>query len=118
MPNFKWQILSESKEILGYKCQKAQGEFRGRKYIAWFAPSIPISDGPWKFCGLPGLILAVEDMDKYFVFTCIDIKNNQSQPIRFWPTHISRVLAKSYEQSSNACIGNLSSFVSKRSRRE
>ncbi len=84
LPNFKWQILSESKEIQGYKCQKAQGEFRGRKYIAWFAPSIPISDGPWKFCGLPGLILAVEDTDKYFVFTCIDIKNNQSQPIRFW----------------------------------
>jgi porphyromonas gingivalis family protein len=84
LPSFKWQILSESKEILGYKCQKAQGEFRGRKYIAWFAPSIPISDGPWKFCDLPGLILAVEDMDKYFVFTCIDIKNNQSQPIRFW----------------------------------
>ena len=84
LPSFKWQILSESKEILGYKCQKAQGEFRGRKYIAWFAPSIPISDGPWKFCGLPGLILAVEDTDKYFVFTCIDIKNNQSQPIRFW----------------------------------
>lgn len=84
LPNFKWRILSESKEILGYKCQKAQGEFRGRKYIAWFAPCIPISDGPWKFCGLPGLILAVEDTDKYFVFTCIDIKNNQSQPIRFW----------------------------------
>lgn len=84
LPSFKWQILSESKEILGYKCQKALGEFRGRKYIAWFAPSIPISDGPWKFCGLPGLILAVEDTDKYFVFTCIDIKNNQSQPIRFW----------------------------------
>ena len=84
LPAFEWQILSESKDILGYKCQKAQGEFRGRKYIAWFAPSIPISDGPWKFCGLPGLILAVEDTDKYFVFTCIDIKNNQSQPIRFW----------------------------------
>lgn len=84
LPSFKWQILSESKEILGYKCQKAQGEFRGRKYIAWFTSDIPHSDGPWKFCGLPGLILAVEDTDKYFVFTCIDIKNNQSQPIRFW----------------------------------
>lgn len=84
LPAFEWQILSESKDILGYKCQKALGEFRGRKYIAWFAPSILISDGPWKFCGLPGLILAVEDTDKYFVFTCIDIKNNQSQPIRFW----------------------------------
>ena len=84
LPSFKWQILSESKEILGYKCQKAQGEFRGRKYIAWFTSDIPHSDGPWKFCGLPGLILAVQDTDGYFVFTCIGIENKQSKPIRFW----------------------------------
>ena len=70
-------------KILGYTCQKALGEFRGRKYIAWFTSDIPLSDGPWKFCGLPGLILAVQDTEAYFVFTCIGV-DNKSTPIRFW----------------------------------
>ena len=65
------------------QCQKALGEFRGRKYIAWFTSDIPLSDGPWKFCGLPGLILAVQDTEAYFVFTCIGV-DNKSTPIRFW----------------------------------
>jgi len=83
-PNFGWEILPETKDILGYKCQKAKGKFRGREYIAWFSSDIPRSDGPWKFCGLPGLILAVQDTKGDFVFTCTSIENKKSTPIRFW----------------------------------
>ena len=53
--DFKWKIQSnEQKEILGYKCQKAIGEFRGRKYTAWFTDAIAVNSGPYKFKGLPG----------------------------------------------------------------
>ena len=83
-PNFGWEILPETKDILGYKCQKAKGKFRGREYIAWFSSEIPRSDGPWKFSGLPGLILAVQDTRGDFVFTCTAIENKKSTPIRFW----------------------------------
>ena len=83
-PNFGWDILPEMKNILGYKCQKAKGKFRGREYIAWFSSDIPRSDGPWKFCGLPGLILAVQDTKGDFFFTCTAIENKKSTPIRFW----------------------------------
>ena len=83
-PNFGWEILPETMNILGYKCQKAKGKFRGREYIAWFSSEIPRSDGPWKFCGLPGLILAVQDTKGDFVFTCTAIENKKSTPIRFW----------------------------------
>jgi len=83
-PNFGWEILPETKDILGYKCQKAKGKFRGREYIAWFSSEIPRSDGPWKFSGLPGLILAVQDTKGEFVFTCTAIENKKSTPIRFW----------------------------------
>jgi len=83
-PNFWWEILPEMKNILGYKCQKAKGKFRGREYIAWFSSDIPRSDGPWKFCGLPGLILAVQDTKGDFVFTCTSIENKKSTPIRYW----------------------------------
>ena len=52
----EWDISDESKEIIGYQCFKATTDYRGRRWTAWFTPEIPIQDGPWKLCGLPGLI--------------------------------------------------------------
>ena len=61
VPDFGWRVLDEWKEVLGYRVRRAECSFRGRDYVAWFAPELPLSDGPWKFCGLPGLILEVYD---------------------------------------------------------
>lgn len=69
-----WQIENETDTILGYVCQKAKLSFRGRDYIAWFAADIPVNDGPWKFMGLPGLILKVEDSMQLFSFTIIGLQ--------------------------------------------
>lgn len=52
-----WEIGDSTKNILGYECVMATTDYHGRKWTAWFAPEIPIADGPWKFRGLPGLIL-------------------------------------------------------------
>lgn len=84
LPDFQWQIHPEKKEILGYLCQRATGAFRGRRYEAWFATDIPLSEGPWKFGGLPGLILEVADTARLFSFQCIGISSNVNKPIRFW----------------------------------
>lgn len=65
---FNWKIEDEIKEIKGYKVQKATTSFAGRDYIAWFTPEVPISDGPYKFGGLPGLILEIADTDKDWNF--------------------------------------------------
>lgn len=56
-----WNILAENKEIEGLKAQKATAEFGGRRWIAWFTTEIAIQDGPYKFNGLPGLILNIQD---------------------------------------------------------
>lgn len=56
-----WEILGETLDYNGYKIQKAITTFGGRSWTAWFAPEIRISDGPYKFSGLPGLILKLED---------------------------------------------------------
>ncbi|RYF22834.1 MAG: GLPGLI family protein [Flavobacteriales bacterium] len=66
-----WQLEEGTDTIATYICQKATLKFRGRNYIAWFAPDIPINDGPWKFSGLPGLILKIEDTDLLYSFTLI-----------------------------------------------
>lgn len=60
-PYFKWEILKEKKTIKDYTCQKAKTHFRGRTYYVWFTTEIPTQTGPWKFNGLPGLILRVEN---------------------------------------------------------
>lgn len=56
-----WQIQTDTTLILGLRCQKAVCQWRGRDYTAWFTEEIPINDGPYKFFGLPGLIVSVED---------------------------------------------------------
>ncbi|MCW1147023.1 GLPGLI family protein [Flavobacterium lacisediminis] len=62
-PQMKWIILNEQKKISNYNCKKAKTTFRGRTYEVWFTEKIPVSSGPWKFSGLPGLILSVEDVE-------------------------------------------------------
>ena len=63
------EIEQETKEVLGYKVQKASGSFAGREYEAWFSPELPFSDGPYKFAGLPGLILEISDLQDHYHFT-------------------------------------------------
>ncbi|WP_304038501.1 GLPGLI family protein [Mesonia mobilis] len=85
---FKWKLIDDCKTILGYECFKAETPFRGRVYEVWYTPEIPIQNGPYKFHGLPGLILEVKrrDVDKYsFKFHCIakEIKfSNQNEVIK------------------------------------
>lgn len=57
----KWVLHNNTKTIVGYPCKKATTTFRGREYEVWYTTRIPISDGPWKFKGLPGLILSAKD---------------------------------------------------------
>lgn len=68
MPKFKWKMTGNKRKIGEYDCQEATTSFRGRDWSVWFATAIPISDGPWKFYGLPGLIIEAEDSKKEFAF--------------------------------------------------
>lgn len=102
--DFNWTIHFEKKNILGYSCQKATTIFRGRKWTAWFSSEIPISDGPWKFCGLPGLILSVSDDKRHYLYNCVSV-NNKKSLIKIWDWEyentkrekLSAFLKKAYE---------------------
>ena len=56
-----WKILPDKKTISKFEVQKATIDFGGRTWTAWFTQEIPFQDGPYKFHGLPGLILEMED---------------------------------------------------------
>jgi GLPGLI family protein len=74
LPVFDWEILTDTLTVMTYLCQKATCHFRGRDFVAWFTLDIPINNGPWKFGGLPGLILKVSDTEKRCDFECIGIE--------------------------------------------
>ncbi|WP_233741952.1 GLPGLI family protein [Halpernia frigidisoli] len=61
---FQWTILKDVDKVEGYNVQKATTNFAGRHWTAFFTSEIPIQDGPYKFFGLPGLILKIEDDTK------------------------------------------------------
>ncbi|WP_282125580.1 GLPGLI family protein [Marinifilum flexuosum] len=82
-----WEVLDSTKVILGNSCQLAKCTFRGRQWMTWFAPEIPISDGPWKFGGLPGLILEVHDLGKQYHFVITGIEKKE-EPIYFSKTNL------------------------------
>ncbi len=71
----KWTLLNETEEYLGYECKKAITEFRGRKYNVLYTTKIPINNGPWKFGGLPGMILKIsnEHEGELYKMECIGI---------------------------------------------
>ena len=70
----KWNILPNKEKIGEYNTQKATASFGGREWTAWFTTDIPIQDGPYKFSGLPGLVVKVEDAQKQHVMTLVGNK--------------------------------------------
>lgn len=72
-----WNISAEKAKIGSYNTQKATTEFGGRQWVAWFAADIPLQDGPYKFHGLPGLIVKVEDAGKNYSW---ELKGNRKVP--------------------------------------
>lgn len=69
-----WKILPETATIGEYKTQKAETQFAGRTWFAWFTTEVPFQDGPYKFSGLPGLIVKVEDSKGDYSFDLKEAK--------------------------------------------
>ncbi|OUS20082.1 hypothetical protein A9Q93_01845 [Nonlabens dokdonensis] len=78
LPKMSWKIESEINIISGYRCHKAKLKFRGRKYTAYFTNEIPVTIGPWKFNGLPGVIVSIYDETGIYKWELKKIKETQS----------------------------------------
>lgn len=73
-PAFPWKILPETVKIGEYNTQKAEVVYGGRTWYAWFTQEIPLQDGPYKFSGLPGLIVKVQDAKGDYSFDLMQTK--------------------------------------------
>ena len=79
----QWTMVPDSvKTILDYSCRKAVCTYRGRTYEAWYCPDIPVSLGPWKFSGLPGLIMSVRDIKGHYTFDISGLEKS-NEPIEY-----------------------------------
>ncbi|GAA5083901.1 hypothetical protein GCM10023210_03080 [Chryseobacterium ginsengisoli] len=66
-----WKLINEEKIINTINCKKAQVNYKGRNWIAWYSPEIPLPYGPYKFSGLPGLIIKITDDKGEFDFELV-----------------------------------------------
>lgn len=69
-----WALGDTTKTVLGYECILAETDYHGRHWKAWFSPEIPVPDGPWKLCGLSGLILEATADGGAYNFTATGIE--------------------------------------------
>ena len=79
---FDWKVLDERDTIAGFRVQKATTSFAGRDYTAWFTNEIPFPEGPYKFNGLPGLIVKIGDEKGHYLFELTQIQKLEN-PIPF-----------------------------------
>ena len=96
LKGLNWQIKKEKKYIDDYLCQKAELNYGGRKFIAWFNSAIPINEGPYKFKNLPGLIFEVYDTNNYFNFKLVQIKNTEQRIIKNFDNYVKIDKAEYY----------------------
>ncbi len=69
-----WEIKPEKKKIGEYNTQKAICDYGGRKWEAWFSTDFPFQDGPYKFFGLPGLIIKINDYNNDYTWVLVGNK--------------------------------------------
>ena len=76
----RWEVVEDSsRTVLGYDCLMACCAYHGRDWVVWFAPEVPVQDGPWKFAGLPGLILVAKESKGIHSFIANGIESAEQE---------------------------------------
>jgi GLPGLI family protein len=105
-----WNIEKEFRKINNINCQKATTNYKGRIWEVWFSKKYPINDGPYKFIGLPGLIVSLKDSEGDHAFNLIQIKKiNTTFP--FLPKSNKEMSWKEYRKTIMTYIPNLADDI-------
>lgn len=76
LPKLNWAFVSDSTNVvLDYTCNLARTHFAGRDYNVWYAVDVPLPYGPYKFYGLPGLIMKVEESTGLYIWEITSMQN-------------------------------------------
>ena len=98
LPAIDWELQDSVSKICGFQFRSARGTFRGRTYFVFYAEDIPVSAGPWKLRGLPGLILHADADNGKFVFHASRVGPSTGAPIHWQKYPYVKVNRKQYEK--------------------
>ena len=108
----QWTLHPDTATIAGYLCQKATTDLGSRDWVAWFAPDIAIPEGPYKFHGLPGLIVKIEDTQQHYVFELISVNHQQVPTLIYFPSRsFIATSKKNFLRTQNRFSQNPSSYI-------
>ncbi len=98
IPRIRWELVDSTRTIANMEAHAAKGTFRGRTYLAWYVPAIPVSSGPWKLSGLPGLIVEATELHGVFAFILqsIEIQADHQVPEVAFPKTATRIPLSRY----------------------
>lgn len=102
----EWTFGDGKKEVCGYMCQEARTSYGGRDWIVWYAPEIASTAGPWKLCGLPGLILEAQDVEEIHHFTATTIRSAVCAIVRVQDAGRERTQRDRFIKRKNESGGN------------
>jgi len=109
-PVTEWKLSNDTLTVAGYLCKKANGTLYGRDYTVWYAQDIPSQFGPWKFKGLPGLIMKATSDDGDYDFTAVGIEH-RNEPIYFWERDYNKQSRKQILQQERQLLMNPSEYL-------
>lgn len=108
----RWTLTQDTLSLLGYRCTRATTQFKGRQWSAWYTTDIPVSEGPWKLCGLPGLILKAEDDEGHYRFTADGLEQSHgTEPILFSGKDYQPVDRKQYDKMQKRFAADPVGFI-------
>lgn len=114
----EWDVVADStKMILDYQCIMATTDYHGRKWTVWFTPEIPMQDGPWKFCGLPGLVMEASETSGQHRFSITGIESSSQAIYPIFSSEYEKMDRKDmlraerhYSENSNAMFKAATGF--------
>ncbi len=111
-----WEMAGDTLTVAGHPSQKATCDYGGRHWEAWFTEELPFSDGPYMFCGLPGLIVKIEDTKGHYRFEMLSAeKPAECTPILWKRKDYVKTTKKGFFKASDNAQANIIENVMERS---
>ncbi len=105
--SYNWELVNKKKKIGEYLCYKA---VIGTAITAWYCSEIPICDGPGKYAGLPGLIVALETPDVVYHLSGLKVNNARKAEL-IPPTEGKKLSAQEFEKIKKEKLGNQKGII-------